>query len=141
MTIPIVRIAGNRPYPPRLTEFTTIFWNELEKGRFLLSQCEKCSHRSFPPKRICPICWCRKVGWVEHHGQGVLYSHTTVHAAPAYFQAELPFRVCVVDLQDGPRVATRLIGEDRGPLFNAQVNLVALRYDDGALFGATHTPA
>jgi uncharacterized protein len=136
MTMPIVPMQGNRPYPPRLTAFTTTFWSELAKGRFLLSRCEECGHGSFPPKRICPICWCRKIAWAEHPGQGVVYSYTTVHAAPAYFQAELPFMVCVVDLQDGPRVATRLIGEHTGPLFGARAELVTLQYDDGVLFAA-----
>jgi uncharacterized OB-fold protein len=136
MTLAIIRKAGARPYPPRLTEFTTTFWNELSKGRFMLSRCEDCAHRSFPPKRICPICWSRNVGWSEHDGQGVVYSHAQVHAAPAYFQSELPFRVCVIDLKDGPRVATRLIEATGGNLFGAPVNLVTLQYDDGALFAA-----
>ena len=137
MTLAIIRKAGSRPYPPRLTEFTMTFWNELAKGRFMLSRCEDCSHKSFPPKQICPICWSRKIGWSEHDGRGVLYSHAEVHGAPAYFQNELPFRVCVVDLVDGPRVATRLIEAHDGNLFGAAVNLVTLQYDDGALFAAT----
>lgn len=136
MTMPIVRMPGNRPYPPRLTAFTTTFWNELAKGRFLLSRCEECGHRSFPPKRICPICWGRRIAWTEHHGGGALYSYTKVHAAPAYFQADLPFKVCVVDLQDGPRVATRLIGDNEKLPFGTTVELVTLQYDDGVLFAA-----
>ena len=136
MTLAIIRKTGPRPYPPRLTEFTTTFWNDLSKGRFMLSRCEDCSHKSFPPKRICPLCWSRKIGWTEHDGRGVLYSHAQVHGAPAYFQNELPFRVCVVDLVDGPRVATRLIEASEGNLFGAAVNLVTLQYDDGALFAA-----
>jgi uncharacterized protein len=141
MTLAIIRKSGARPYPPRLTEFTMTFWSELAKGRFMLSRCADCSHKSFPPKRICPICWSRNVGWAEHHGQGVVYSHTQVHAAPAYFQNELPFRVCVVDLKDGPRVATRLIETTEGNLFGAPVDLVALQYDDGALFAARPSPS
>jgi uncharacterized protein len=141
MTLAIIRKSGVRPYPPRLTEFTMTFWSELAKGRFMLSRCEDCSHKSFPPKRICPICWSRNVGWAEHHGQGVVYSHAQVHAAPAYFQNELPFRVCVVDLKDGPRVATRLIEATEGNLFGAPVNLVTLLYDDGALFAARPSPS
>jgi uncharacterized OB-fold protein len=136
MTLAIVRRTGNRPYPPRLTEFTTTFWTELSKGRFMLSRCEDCSHKSFPPKRICPLCWSRNIGWAEHDGRGVLYSHAEVHGAPAYFQNELPFRVCVVDLVDGPRVATRLIEAVPDELFGASVGLVTLLYDDGALFAA-----
>lgn len=136
MTLNIIKKSGSRPYPPRLTEFTTTFWSELAKGRFMLSRCQDCSHKSFPPKKICPICWSRSISWVEHDGRGVLYSHAEVHGAPAYFQNELPFRVCVVDLVDGPRVATRLIEAKDGILFGATVNLVTLLYEDGALFAA-----
>jgi uncharacterized protein len=136
MTLAIIRKAGNRPYPPRLTEFTMPFWTELSNGRFMLSCCEDCAHRSFPPKKICPICWSKRIGWTEHDGRGVIYSHAQVHAAPAYFQNELPFRVCVVDLRNGPRIATRLIEATDGGLFGAAVGLVTLQYDDGALFAA-----
>lgn len=83
------------------------------------------------------MCWCRKIGWFETEGKGVLYSHAAVHAAPAYFQADLPFQVCVVDLEDGPRVATRLMGDVTGPMFNKTTKLVTVLYDDGALFAAT----
>jgi uncharacterized OB-fold protein len=140
MTLAIIRKAGTRPYPPRLTEFTTTFWTELSKGRFMLSRCEDCTHKSFPPKRICPICWSRNIGWTEHNGRGAIYSHAQVHTAPAYFKDELPFRVCVVDLLDGPRIATRLIEATEGDLFGASVNLVSLQYDDGALFAARPAP-
>lgn len=136
MTLAIIRKQGNRPYPPRLTEFTMTFWHELSKGHFMLSRCEDCAHRSFPPKKICPLCWSRRIGWVEHDGRGVVYSHALVHAAPAYFQHELPFGVCVVDLTDGPRVATRLIETADRDMIGAAVNLVTLQYDDGALFAA-----
>ena len=136
MTLAIIRKAGPRPYPPRLTEFTVTFWSELANGRFLLSRCADCSHRSFPPKKICPICWSRNIGWSGHDGRGVIYSHARLHAAPAYFRDELPFRVCVVDLVDGPRVATRLIETTGDNLFGAAAELVTLQYDDGALFAA-----
>ena len=141
MTLAIIRKAGARPYPPRLTEFTMTFWTELANGRFMLSRCEDCSHKSFPPKRICPICWSRNIGWSEHDGRGVVYSHAEVHAAPAYFKNELPFRVCVVDLANGPRIATRLIDAPTKTPFGMPVGLVTLQYDDGALFAARPSSA
>ena len=136
MTLEIVTRAGKRPYPPRVTAFTAPFWAGLAAGRFLLGYCAGCGHRSFPPKSICPICWGREIGWSEHAGDGVLYSHTEMHAAPTYFLNDIPYRVCIVDLADGPRVATRLIGAHGGTPLGSAVQLVVLAYEDGHLFAA-----
>jgi uncharacterized OB-fold protein len=69
-------------------------------------------------------------------GKGTLYSHTRVHAAPAVFRSEAPYRVCVVDLEEGVRIATRLVDGDEPPTMGGAVEMIVLRYDDGALFAA-----
>ncbi len=71
-------------------------------------------------------------------GRGKLYSQTVVHAAPAVFQDEVPYRVGIVDLDEGVRIATRVLSE-REPALDAVVEIVVLNYRDGPLFGARPT--
>ena len=136
MTLPTIRRSGSRPYPPRATAFTRRFWDGLTEGQFRTSRCRTCGRASFPPKPFCPHCWAREVDWFELAGRGRIYSQTVVHASPAVFQPEAPYRLCIVDLVENLRMATRLIEAGDGVPIGAEVELVSLVYDDGALFAA-----
>jgi uncharacterized OB-fold protein len=131
----IVDIAKPRAYPPRVSAFTKPFWDGLAKGRLQTTRCAACGRFSFPPKPFCPHCWHREVTWAPLSGRGRLYAATAIHAAPMVFRNEAPYRVGIVDLEEGLRLATRLLGEEAIPL-DAPVRLVTLRYTDGPLFAA-----
>ena len=131
----IIPVDGPRAYPPRVTAFTRRFWHDLQDGRFTTTRCDDCRRFTFPPKPFCPHCWSRRVSWAELSGRGRLYAATTIHAAPAAFRGEAPYRVGIVDLEEGLRLATRLWGDGPAPLDGA-VRIVALCHEDGALFAA-----
>ncbi len=135
MTLSMIEMDRPRSYPPRQTEFTRHFWCALNQGHFKTTRCDDCGRPSFPPKPFCPHCWSRNVTWIELSGTGVLYSQTVIHAAPAIFRDEAPYRVGIVDLDEGLRVATRIICEQT-PKLDDPVEIVILNYTDGALFGA-----
>lgn len=99
------------PYPPRITEFTKPFWEGLRDNRFTTTSCLKCEHITFPPKPICPNCWSADVTWIELSGTGALRSYTEVCAAPAMFAAEVPYILCLVDLDEGVRCLSRVRAE------------------------------
>ncbi len=139
MNIPVLHVDRERPYPPRVTAFTRVFWDGLRDGRFRIIRCRACGRPSFPPREFCPGCWGREVDWIDHDGDGRLYSYTVVHAAPGAFAAEVPYRLAIVDLVDGPRLATRLLGDGSASL-DRPVQLVALLYRDGPLFAARISP-
>ena len=63
---------------------------------------------------------------------GKLYSQTVIHAAPTAFAREAPIRNGIVTLEEGLRVAARILGE---PALEAAMECVVLRYTDGPLFG------
>lgn len=131
----IIQVGAVRAYPPRITSLTKTFWNALRDGRMLTTQCEACHAYTFPPKGFCPHCWSRKMRWTELSGRGRLYSTTTVHAAPAAFKSQAPYRVGIVDLEEGPRIAVGIWGEGLVAIDSA-VELVVLDYTDGPLFAA-----
>jgi uncharacterized OB-fold protein len=138
MRLAVLSIDRVRAFPPRMTEFTQRFWQGLSSGRFETTRCEDCGRLTFPPKPFCPHCWSKRISWVPVSGRGKLYSQTVVHAAPAVFQDEVPYRVGIVDLDEGVRIATRVLSE-REPALDAMVEIVVLNYRDGPLFGARPT--
>ena len=64
-------------------------------------------------------------------GRGKLYSQTVIHAAPAAFAREAPIRNGIVDLDEGLRVAARILGE---PASRRRPGMRRVRYTDGPLF-------
>lgn len=133
----IVSMNGQRPYPPVRSAFTTGFWAALAQGRLLTTWCAKCHRPSFPPKPFCPHCWHRGMHWRALQPRGTIYSATTVHAAPQLFRDEAPYQVCIVDLIEDVRVATRLIGDTASAeAIGKPAELVVLAYGDGPLFAA-----
>ena len=134
MSLPVLRVQGARPYPPRISKFTEPFWQALSQGRFITTRGRVSQRLTFPPKPFCPFSWEREIEWVELSGRGVLYSYTVVHVAPAAFAHLTPYRLCIVDLTEGIRVAAQLLGEGAARL-GEPVETVVLLYDDGPLFG------
>jgi uncharacterized OB-fold protein len=134
MTLPTIRRAGPRPYPPRVSAFTATFWNALAQGKLVTTRGKASGRLSFPPKPFCPFTWEREVEWAELSGRGTLYSHTIVHAAPRAFAQLAPYRICIVDLAEGLRVAGALICE-HDPVIDGAVEAAVLLHDDGPLLG------
>ena len=134
MSLPILRVQGARPYPPRLSKFTEPFWQALSQGRFITTRGRVSRKLTFPPKPFCPFSWEREIEWVELSGKGVLYSYTVVHVAPTAFARLTPYRLCIVDLAEDVRVAARLLGQGAAWL-DEPVEAVVLLYDDGPLLG------
>ena len=133
----ILNVNKERPYPPRVTEFTSPFWESLGEGLLQTTQCQRCHKLSFPPKHICPHCWMDSPGWTSIKHTGTLYSWTTIHASPAQFSNDLPYTVGIVDLDDNLRVACRVLTKDGiAPTVDARVRLVVVMYQDGPLLAA-----
>ncbi|MEB2317047.1 MAG: Zn-ribbon domain-containing OB-fold protein [Pseudomonadota bacterium] len=137
MSLPQLPMDSDRAYPPRLSEFTRTFWSALGEGRWITTRCLSCSRQTFPPRPVCPHCWSPDVEWSDLGTRGTLYSWTRIHAAPAVFAGEAPYAVGIVDLEDGIRLACRLVEREEAPLRVGQpVEMLVLRYRDGPLFAA-----
>ena len=126
---------GDRPYPPRTTDFTQTFWDGLAERQFMTTSCMDCGKKTFPPKPICPACLGAKVEWVELAGEGRIYSFTIIHAAPSIFAHETPYAVGIVDTLEGLRVAARLLISPGRLRIAMPVSVARMDYDDGAYFG------
>ena len=136
MTLAVLRVSGRRPYPPRISAFTQTFWNGLAEGRFLGTRCGACSKTTFPPKPFCPHCWSDWIEWVALGPRGTVYSSTVMHAVPSVFRHEVPYRVGIVDLDVGIRIATRILEIREGFGVGSRAEIVVLQYEDGPLFAA-----
>jgi uncharacterized protein len=131
-----VRMIGPRPFAPRVSGFTQPFWQGLDEGRLLSMRCKSCGQQSFPPRNLCRGCWSTSLEWVELSTGGKLYSFTRIHVAPQAFRSDAPYAIGIIDLDNGPRLMCRLIGQISAEHMGASMSMLVLRYDDGPLFGA-----
>lgn len=88
-------------------------WLESDGGLVLVGgHCAGCGRKFFPEKRHCPGCGADTISAVELSRRGLLYSYSTIHAAPRGFR--VPYTVGFVDLEDGVRVFGQIDGGPSG---------------------------
>lgn len=97
---------------PVMDEDSQPFWEGLRAGHLLLKLCSSCHKYHFFPRAICPHCHSDAVTWVPSSGRGVIYSFTVARrpAGPA-FKDEVPYAIVLVQLEEGPRIMTRILGD------------------------------
>jgi len=96
---------------PIPNEDTKPFWDSLKEHKLKIQKCRQCGQFRFPPRVICPHCMSLESEWVEAKGVGTVYSFTIVHHAytPAY-ESEIPYVVAIVELEEGTRLISNIIG-------------------------------
>ncbi len=87
------------------------FWEGCRRHELRVQRCTRCVSLRHPPRPMCPGCCTTEYEWAAVSGRGVVYSFTIVHrpTLPA-FQAQIPYNVAVVHLEEGPFMVTNLVG-------------------------------
>lgn len=131
-----IKRQGKAPRLAKQSQLTRWFWQGLGEGQFQTTRCRVCDRTSFPPRPDCPGCLGNDMGWTPLATRGRVYTSTLIRAVPTPFIDSAPLPVGVVDLDDGIRLLCWLVeGAGRLPL-DSPVEIVALQYEDGCLFGA-----
>ena len=90
---------------------TKPFWEGCQRSVLMLQRCSACHSYRHPPCFICQSCLSPDHEWSAASGDGTLYSFVIVHRAlDSTWQGALPYIVAVVELVEGPRLTTNLVG-------------------------------
>ncbi|MFI9546976.1 Zn-ribbon domain-containing OB-fold protein [Streptomyces sp. NPDC052016] len=96
---------------PETDAFTRAYWDAAAEGRLLIRRCEACGRAHHYPREFCPYCWSEDVTWETASGRATLYTWSVVHRNDLPpFGERTPYVVAVVDLAEGPRMATEVVG-------------------------------
>ena len=96
---------------PTITALTQPFWTAAQAGRLVMQRCQSCSTLRCPAAFTCDVCGSTLLDWVQVSGRGTVWSFCEFHRL--YFKgfaAELPYAVVLVQLEEGPRLYSNLLG-------------------------------
>ncbi len=87
------------------------FWRGCKGHELLIPHCQDCGAYHFFPRFFCTKCLSRKIEWVKSKGLGTVYTFTIIDRAgiPA-FQKEVPYVLALVELDEGVRMMTNIVG-------------------------------
>jgi uncharacterized OB-fold protein len=102
------------PKPMPLQEnkaLTDPFWQAAKRHELVMQRCKNCANWIHFPREQCPVCFSQELEWAPVSGKGRVYAFTNVYQAqhPA-FQEETPYCFAIVQLDEGPRMVTNIVG-------------------------------
>ena len=84
----------------------------LKQGKLLGLKCRACGAITAPPKMVCRQCASPDMNIMELKGSGKILTFTTVFVAAEGREAEIPYVIVMVQLDDGPWMMGNLEGID-----------------------------
>ena len=96
---------------PEINELNAPFWGGLADGEIRLQKCGKCGTAQYPAESFCYQCGAQDLSWVKVAGEGTVYSFIVVHQ-PYHkaFKQFLPYTVVIVQMDEGPRMLSAMLG-------------------------------
>ncbi|MHB1420296.1 MAG: Zn-ribbon domain-containing OB-fold protein [Bacillota bacterium] len=102
--------AYHKPLPEPDSD-SRYFWDQAREHRLVAQYCSSCQSFFFYPRSFCPECLSPETEWKEVSGRGAVYTYTVVRRSPSpAFQQDVPYVLAVVELAEGIRLMTNVVG-------------------------------
>ncbi len=100
-----------RPLPDINEPDTREFWQATANREFRYQQCANCGTVVWHPRAHCTGCTNGDLQWQTASGLGNVYSFSVVRQSyHPFFRNLVPYVVAYVDLDEGPRFLTNVVG-------------------------------
>ncbi len=87
------------------------FWEATKQKKLLLQWCARCERPIHYPREFCPHCLSTELAWRESSGHGTIYAVSVMHKPGNPMMTDrVPYTVVLVDLDDGVRLLSNVIG-------------------------------
>jgi uncharacterized OB-fold protein len=94
---------------PSMTADSRFFWDGVREQRLLIQRCTGCGVLRHPPRPMCPQCQSLEWDTIDSSGRGTVFSFVIPHHPPLPWFPE-PFVVALIDLQEGTRIVSNVVG-------------------------------
>lgn len=120
-----------RPQPRFPEPDTEPFWEATKDHRLTYQTCNDCQSVVFYPRRHCGKCGSTNTSWNESKGEGTVYTFSVImQSRHPGFRDLGPYAVAYVDLDEGFRIMTNVVGV-QDPTKDIQCGMrVKVRWED-----------
>jgi uncharacterized OB-fold protein len=105
-------MAKDIQYPdPAVDWETRAYWEGAARGELVLQRCASCGVVQHRPRAQCAKCLAPGIEHFVASGRGTVHTYTVTHqnVLPAFAPA-CPYVMAYVDLAEGPRLLTNIVG-------------------------------
>ncbi len=99
---------------PQITPLNQPFWDGAKSGKLIMQRCKDCQSWVWCPRPVCGECGSDKLEWTELSGRGKIFAFTVIREvvgrALRGFTPDIPYVTAWVDLEEGPRFCSNVIG-------------------------------
>ena len=125
------RITTQRPQPRFPEPDSQEFWEATKRHQLTYQTCNRCEQVIFYPRRHCPYCGSLETSWHASKGEGAVYTFSVVIQTrhPSFVESG-PFAIGYVDLDEGFRILTNIVGV-QDPIKDIRCGMrVKVRWED-----------
>ncbi|MBN2111065.1 MAG: Zn-ribbon domain-containing OB-fold protein [Methanosarcinaceae archaeon] len=105
------------------------FWRkQIARYNLVGTHCKQCDEYFYPPRNVCPSC--RRGGEIEDFkfsGKGEIVTYTVIHTAAEGFEGMTPYVLGIVQLEEGPRLTSQIVGDAKDMYIGMKVKPVFRR--------------
>ena len=99
---------------PTVNSIDRGFWEAAARGELRLQKCRSCDLHQFFPRAVCTGCLGSDLEWVPVSGRGKVHTFSLCRVPRnRAFMDEVPIHVAEVELEEGVRMVTRIVGDNR----------------------------
>ena len=105
-------MAGEIAYTdPAVDWETRAYWEGCARGELVLQRCQDCGSVQHRPRALCVSCLSSEIEHFVASGRGTVHTYTITHQNQLPpFRDACPYVLAYVDLQEGPRLLTNIVG-------------------------------
>lgn len=100
---------------PEIDDANRPFWDGTRAEQLRMQECARCGHIRYPISHVCPECLEERHEWVRLSGRGEVWSSIVFHQVyDKAFAGDVPYNVALVQLDEGPRMFSNVVGVPPG---------------------------
>ena len=90
---------------------TRAYWEGAGRHELVLQRCRDCGTLQHRPRAVCASCLSGSIEHFRASGRGSVYTFSVTHQNQARgFREALPYVLAYVELEEGPRLLTNIVG-------------------------------
>lgn len=79
-----------------------------------MQHCDDCGLIRVPISHVCPSCLSAEHRWQTLSGRGTVFAYIVIHQVyDSAFAQDVPYNVVLVQLEEGPRMYSNVVGADK----------------------------